>query len=43
MYVSCIEEIAYSKKWITKDDLKKIAASYKTEYGNYLLWIAENT
>jgi glucose-1-phosphate thymidylyltransferase len=43
MYVSCIEEIAYSNKWITKDDLKKIAASYKTEYGVYLSWIAENT
>jgi glucose-1-phosphate thymidylyltransferase len=43
MYVSCIEEIAYSHKWITKDDLQKIAASYKTEYGAYLSWIAENT
>jgi glucose-1-phosphate thymidylyltransferase len=43
MYVSCIEEIAYSNKWITNADLKKIAADYKTEYGNYLLWISENT
>jgi glucose-1-phosphate thymidylyltransferase len=43
MYVSCIEEIAYSNKWITKDDLLKIASLYKTEYGAYLSWIAENT
>jgi glucose-1-phosphate thymidylyltransferase len=43
MYVSCIEEIAYSNRWIKNADLKKIAASYKTDYGDYLLWIAENT
>jgi glucose-1-phosphate thymidylyltransferase len=43
MYVSCIEEIAYSNGWIGKDDLKKLAASYKTDYGVYLSWIAENT
>jgi glucose-1-phosphate thymidylyltransferase len=43
MYVSCIEEIAYSNKWISKEDLLKISASYKTEYGAYLSWIAENT
>ena len=43
MYVSCIEEIAYANKWITVDDLKKLAASYKTDYGTYLSWIAENT
>jgi glucose-1-phosphate thymidylyltransferase len=43
MYVSCIEEIAYSNGWISRDDLRKIAASYKTEYGAYLSWIAENT
>ena len=42
MYVSCIEEIAYSNGWITAGDLKKIASSYKTEYGDYLLWIADN-
>jgi glucose-1-phosphate thymidylyltransferase len=42
MYVSCIEEIAYSNGWITNNDLKKIAASYKTDYGAYLSWIAEN-
>jgi glucose-1-phosphate thymidylyltransferase len=42
MYVSCIEEIAYSNKWISKDELLKLAASYKTEYGEYLRYIAEN-
>jgi glucose-1-phosphate thymidylyltransferase len=43
MYVSCIEEIAYSNGWITNNEVKKIAASYNTDYGNYLSWIAENT
>ena len=43
MYVSCIEEIAYSNGWVGKDDLKKMADSYKTDYGAYLSWIAENT
>ncbi|MDR2070542.1 MAG: glucose-1-phosphate thymidylyltransferase RfbA [Treponema sp.] len=40
MYVSCIEEIAFSNGWISKDDLLKLAASYKTEYGEYLKYIA---
>jgi len=43
MYVSCIEEIAYLNKWIGKEDLLKMAAVHKTEYGAYLSWIAENT
>jgi glucose-1-phosphate thymidylyltransferase len=42
MYVSCIEEIAYSNGWITREDLLKLAAEYKTEYGVYLQYIAEN-
>lgn len=42
MYISCIEEIAYSNGWITREDLKNIAASYKTDYGVYLSWISEN-
>ncbi|MDR0301844.1 MAG: glucose-1-phosphate thymidylyltransferase, partial [Treponema sp.] len=42
MYVSCVEEIAYNNKWISKDDLLKLAAGYKTEYGEYLRYIAEN-
>jgi len=42
MYVSCIEEIAYNNGWISKDDLLKLALEYKTEYGSYLKYIAEN-
>jgi glucose-1-phosphate thymidylyltransferase len=42
MYVSCIEEIAFTNGWISRDELAKIAASYKTEYGDYLKYIAEN-
>jgi len=42
MYVSCIEEIAYSNGWISKDNLLRLAAGYKTEYGEYLRYIAEN-
>jgi glucose-1-phosphate thymidylyltransferase len=41
MYVSCIEEIAYSNGWISRDDLLKLASSYKTEYGEYLKYIAD--
>jgi glucose-1-phosphate thymidylyltransferase len=41
MYVSCIEEIAYSNGWINTDELMKLAAAYKTEYGTYLKYIAE--
>jgi glucose-1-phosphate thymidylyltransferase len=40
MYVSCIEEIAYMNGWITREALLALAASYKTEYGAYLSWIA---
>ncbi len=42
MYVSCIEEIAYRNGWISKGALLKMAAEYKTEYGKYLEFIAEN-
>jgi glucose-1-phosphate thymidylyltransferase len=42
MYVSCIEEIAYNNKWISRNELLKLAADYKTEYGEYLRYIAEN-
>jgi glucose-1-phosphate thymidylyltransferase len=42
LYVSCIEEIAYSNKWISQSDLLKLAAGYKTEYGRYLEYIAGN-
>jgi len=43
MYVSCIEEIAYNNGWISKDALLKLAALYKTEYGEYLKFIAEGS
>jgi len=42
MYVSCIEEIAYNNKWISNDALLTLAAEYKTEYGEYLKYIAGN-
>jgi len=42
MYVSCIEEIAHNNGWISKDSLLKLAADYKTPYGEYLKYIAEN-
>lgn len=41
MYVSCIEEIAFANGWISKDELLKMAAEYKTDYGRYLEFIAE--
>lgn len=42
LYVSCIEEIAYRKKFINKDQLLKLAEPLmKTEYGQYLKVIAE--
>ncbi len=40
-YVSCIEEIAFRNKWISADDLLHLAGGYKTEYGEYLRFIAE--
>ena len=40
MYVSCIEEIAYRNKWISKDTLLETASDYKTDYGEYLKFIA---
>jgi glucose-1-phosphate thymidylyltransferase len=42
MYVSCIEEIDYNIGWIDRADLLRLAAEYKTEYGDYLRYIAEN-
>jgi len=43
MYISCIEEIAYNNGWISEDELLKLALEYKTEYGSYLKYIAENS
>lgn len=42
MYVSCIEEIAYRNGWLTKEQLLDLASGYKTDYGEYLKYIAEN-
>jgi glucose-1-phosphate thymidylyltransferase len=42
MYVSCVEEIAYANGWISRTDLLRLAEGYKTEYGDYLRYIAEN-
>ena len=40
MYVSCIEEIAFRNGWIGKGELLKAAEKYKTDYGEYLKYIA---
>jgi len=42
MYISCIEEISYNNGWISNNELLKLASDYKTEYGTYLKYIAEN-
>ena len=37
-YIACIEEIAYAKGWISKEQLNKLAEPMmKTEYGKYLV------
>lgn len=42
LYISCLEEIAFRNKWITKDQLMNLGQSYeKTEYGKYILSIAK--
>ena len=42
MYVSCIEEIAYRRGFINREQLLKLAEPLlKTEYGQYLMEIAE--
>jgi glucose-1-phosphate thymidylyltransferase len=41
LYVSCIEEIAYRNGWIDAAQLERLAAEHKTEYGDYLAFIAQ--
>lgn len=42
LYIACIEEIAYGKKFITKDQLLKQAQKMKnTEYGQYLIKVSK--
>ncbi|MFH2114453.1 MAG: sugar phosphate nucleotidyltransferase, partial [Spirochaetota bacterium] len=42
LYVSCIEEIAYHKGWIKRDQLLHLADGIKTDYGQYLRYVAAN-
>lgn len=42
LYISCLEEIAYRNKWISKEELIKLGQAYeKTEYGKYILSIVK--
>lgn len=44
LYISCIEEIAFRKGYIDKEQLLKLAEPLsKTDYGNYLYHLAETT
>ena len=41
--VACLEEIAYKRGWIDKEQLKKLAEPMaKNEYGKYLLRLCES-
>lgn len=41
--IACLEEIAYKRGWINKDQIKKLAQPMiKNGYGQYLLQLAEN-
>ena len=42
LYVSCIEEIAFRNGWLKKEELLELAKGYKTDYGRYMEYIAEN-
>lgn len=42
MYVACIEEIAFKNGWISKEQMLEMAKGYKTDYGKYLEYIANN-
>ena len=41
-YISCLEEIAYNRKFITKEQLRELGKELKmTEYGKYILSLVE--
>jgi len=41
--ISCIEEIAYKRGFITKEQLLNLASKMKSStYGQYLIQLAEN-
>ena len=40
-YVACIEEIAFKQGWISEDRLLEAARGIKTDYGEYLKFIAK--
>ncbi|MFD2411736.1 glucose-1-phosphate thymidylyltransferase RfbA [Paenibacillus rhizoplanae] len=43
LYVACLEEIAFKKKYISKDQLLTLAKPLlKTEYGKYLVQVADD-
>lgn len=42
MYVSCIEEIAFRNGWLKATDLLRLSKTYKTDYGRYLEYVAQN-
>ena len=40
--IACLEEIAFKRGWITREQLKEVALPMaKNDYGQYLLWVAE--
>ena len=42
LYIACLEEIAYLKGYISRDDLLELAEPLKkTEYGKYLIKLAD--
>ncbi len=41
LYVACIEEIAYRNGWISREQLIEAANGFKTDYGDYLRFVAE--
>ena len=38
--IGCIEEIAYTQKFISRDQLLSLAKNLKTSYGEYLMHVA---